>query len=81
MKKLVFLLFIFCIVFQSQIAAQRFTYEYKYAIDSTRKDSLNTEHMILDIGKSGSKFYSKAKYESDSLIKSRSRKANENGLF
>lgn len=69
MKKLVFLLFIFCIAFQSQIAAQRFTYEYKYAIDSTRKDSLNTEHMILDIDKSGSKFYSKAKYESDSLIK------------
>ena len=25
--------------------------------------------MILDIDKSGSKFYSKAKYESDSLIK------------
>ena len=69
MKKLVFLLFIFCIALQTSIAAQRFTYEYKYAIDSTRKDSLNTEHMILDISKSGSKFYSKAKYESDSLIK------------
>ena len=69
MKKLVFLLFIFCIALQTPIAAQRFTYEYKYAIDSTRKDSLNTEHMILDISKSGSKFYSKAKYESDSLIK------------
>lgn len=69
MKKLVFLLFILCIALQTSIAAQRFTYEYKYAIDSTRKDSLNTEHMILDISKSGSKFYSKAKYESDSLIK------------
>ncbi|OBS12376.1 GLPGLI family protein [Elizabethkingia miricola] len=69
MKKLVFLLFIFCIALQASIAAQRFTYEYKYALDSTRKDSLNTEHMILDISKSGSKFYSKAKYESDSLIK------------
>ncbi|KUG13940.1 GLPGLI family protein [Elizabethkingia sp. HvH-WGS333] len=69
MKKLVFLLFVFCIALQTPIAAQRFTYEYKYAIDSTRKDSLNTEHMILDISKSGSKFYSKAKYESDSLIK------------
>ncbi|MDR2231195.1 MAG: GLPGLI family protein [Flavobacteriaceae bacterium] len=69
MKKLVFLLFIFCIALQTPIAAQRFTYEYKYALDSTRKDSLNTEHMILDISKSGSKFYSKAKYESDSLIK------------
>lgn len=78
MKKLLFL-FIFFIAFYSNIAAQRFTYEYKYAIDSIRKDSLTTEHMILDISKSGSKFYSKAKYENDSIIKAEVEKQMKTG--
>jgi len=78
MKKLLFL-FIFSITFYTNIVAQRFTYEYKYAIDSTRKDSLTTEHMILDISKSGSKFYSKAKYENDSIIKAEVEKQMKTG--
>ena len=35
--------------------------------------------MILDISKSGSKFYSKAKYESDSLIKAEVEKQMKTG--
>ena len=54
--------------FSTNAQTQRFTYEYKFAIDSTRKDSLKSELMILDVSKSGSKYYSQTKYESDSIL-------------
>lgn len=46
----------------------RVIYEYKFAPDSTKTDSLKTEWMYLDINKKGSKFYSKASFESDSIV-------------
>lgn len=46
----------------------RVIYEYRFAPDSTKTDSLKTEWMYLDINKKGSKFYSKATFESDSIV-------------
>jgi len=46
----------------------RVIYEYKFAPDSTKTDSLKTEWMYLDINKKGSKFYSKSSFESDSIV-------------
>lgn len=46
----------------------RVIYEYRFAPDSTKTDSLKTEWMYLDINKKGSKFYSKASFESDSIV-------------
>ncbi|HAY3549668.1 GLPGLI family protein [Elizabethkingia meningoseptica] len=68
MNKLLLYIFILCVAFNTKAQTQRFTYEYKFAVDSTRRDSLNSELMILDISKSGSKYYSKAKHDSDSII-------------
>ncbi|MEN2435489.1 GLPGLI family protein [Weeksellaceae bacterium A-14] len=48
---------------------RRFFYEYRYAPDSTRRDSVLTEQMCLEVGKTGSKFYSYTVYRSDSLMK------------
>ena len=46
----------------------RVIYEYRFAPDSTKTDSLKTEWMYLDINKKGSKFYSKSTFESDSIV-------------
>ena len=46
----------------------RVIYEYRFAPDSTKTDSLKTEWMYLDINKKGSKFYSKSSFESDSIV-------------
>lgn len=68
MKKTAFLFFLMSgILFYAQ--NQRFTYEYKYVIDSTAKDKVETEMMVLDIAPKGSKFYSKDYFESDSLMR------------
>lgn len=48
---------------------QRFIYEYKYSIDSTAKNNIETEIMLLDIAPKGSKFYSKDYFESDSTMR------------
>ncbi|WP_407481402.1 GLPGLI family protein [Elizabethkingia meningoseptica] len=68
MNKLLLYIFILCMAFSTNAQTQRFTYEYKFAIDSTRRDSIKTELMILDVSKSGSKYYSKTKFESDSIL-------------
>lgn len=47
---------------------QRFFYEYKFASDSTRKDSTITELMRLDILPKGSKYYSHNGYIADSIM-------------
>lgn len=44
----------------------RIMYEYKFASNIEKKDSLDTELMYLDIKKDGSKFYSRKKFVSDS---------------
>ncbi|PIF46174.1 GLPGLI family protein [Chryseobacterium sp. 52] len=68
MKKTVFLFFLLSGVF-FYAQNQRFTYEYKYSIDSTAKDKPETEMMLLHISSKGSKFYSKDYFESDSLMR------------
>lgn len=53
---------------------QRFFYEYKFASDSTRKDSTITELMRLDILPTGSKYYSQNGYIADSIMDIRFKK-------
>lgn len=65
MKKLSFLL-LFAIAFLSA-QNQRLVYEYRFVLDTLKKDSLKTEMMILDIKDSKSEFYSYQKFQSDSL--------------
>jgi GLPGLI family protein len=55
---------------------KRFIYEYKLISDSTKKDETKTELMFLDISKKGSKFYSRDRYISDSLIQVQSKNQN-----
>ncbi len=66
MKKLFLLILSFLNLF---IFAQgtRIMYEYKFASNIDKKDSLDTELMYLDIKKDGSKFYSRQKFVGDSL--------------
>ena len=64
------------------ISAQnnRVIYEYKYASDSTKIDSLKTEWMYLDINKTGSEYYSKSAFESDSIINESIKKQMASGM-
>ena len=64
-KYLLFLVFIF--VF-SKAQNQRFTYEYKFVSDSTKKENIEKEFMVLDVNPKGSKFYSYEKFKADSLV-------------
>ncbi|HAY3549669.1 GLPGLI family protein [Elizabethkingia meningoseptica] len=58
-----------CLLFTLSVQAQlqRFIYEYKFTNDSLKKDSLKSEYMFLDISKIGSKYYSKKRFDSDSI--------------
>lgn len=58
----------------------RVIYEYKFAPDSTRTDSLKTEWTYLDISKKGSKFYSKSTFESDSIVQESIKKQLASGM-
>lgn len=58
----------------------RVIYEYKFAPDSTKTDSLKTEWMYLDISKKGSKFYSKSTFESDSTVQESIKKQLSSGM-
>lgn len=67
MKKLYFgLLLGICF---SVSAQNRFFYEYKFISDSTDKTDVKKEIMLLDIDKSGSKYYSQDKFIADSISK------------
>ncbi len=67
MKKIYFgLLLGICFSFQLRIA---FFYEYKFISDSTDKTDVKKEIMLLDIDKSGSKYYSQDKFIADSISK------------
>lgn len=75
MKKIIIaFIFLLGILFNAQ--NKRFVYEYKYVSDSTKKDESKTESMFLDISKKGSKFYSRDKFISDSLIEAQSKNQN-----
>jgi len=47
-------------------AQNRFFYEYKYIPDSNNREDVKTEMMLLDIGKNGSRYYSRDKFIADS---------------
>lgn len=53
---------------------QRFLYEYKFVKDSTEKSKSETELMVLDATKTGSKFYSLKKSIADSTHQDRLQK-------
>lgn len=53
---------------------QRFIYEYKFVKDSTEKSKSETELMVLDATKIGSKFYSLKKSIADSIHQDRLKK-------
>jgi len=50
-------------------AQNRFFYEYKFISDSTDKADVKKEIMLLDIDKTGSKYYSQDKFIADSISK------------
>jgi len=66
MKKISALFLLLGLILSAQ--NNRVIYEYKFAPDSTKIDSLKTEWMYLDINKNGSKYYSKSSFESDSIV-------------
>ena|SRR6218665_2367640 len=66
MKKTLIMLSVFLGIL-SFAQGTRIMYEYKFASNIDKKDSLDTELMYLDIKKDGSKFYSRQKFVSDSL--------------
>lgn len=70
------------LVFASLLTAQnsRVIYAYTFRPDSTKVDSLKTEWMYLDISKEGSKYYSKNKFESDSLVNESLKKQIASGM-
>lgn len=78
MKKLSALFLLVGLMLSAQ--NNRVIYEYKFAPDSTKSDSLKTEWMYLDISKKGSKFYSKSTFESDSIIQESIRKQMASGM-
>lgn len=56
---------------------QRFSYEYKFVIDSTEKDKVGTEMMLLEVFSKGSKFYSREVFESDSIMEAEFKKQSK----
>ena len=78
MKKLAALFLFVGLIVSAQ--NNRATYDYKYASDSTKIDSLKTEWMYLDISKTGSKYYSKSTFESDSIITESIKKQMASGM-
>jgi GLPGLI family protein len=70
------LLITFLSFFSLQFTAQnqRFLYEYKFVKDSTEKSKSETELMVLDATKTGSKFYSLKKSIADSIHQDRLKK-------
>ena len=58
---------------------QRFSYEYKFVIDSTAKDKVETEVMLLNVFSKGSQFYSKATAEVDSTMSAEIQKQMNSG--
>ena len=66
MKKITVLLLLFVVVpLSAQV--QRFYYKYKYVPDSTNREEVKEDMMLLDIDKAGSKYYSYDMFKIDSL--------------
>jgi len=75
------LIFLFVFAFQHFIFGQvhRFYYEYEYIPDSTSKEDVKKDVMLLDIEKNGSKYYSYEKFVSDSLANESLKKQIQSG--
>lgn len=58
---------------------QRFSYEYKFVRDSTEKDKVETEIMLLNMYPEGSQFYSREVFESDSIMNAEFEKQSKGG--
>lgn len=65
MKKLCLLFLFYNVALLGQ--GNRFVYEYQFAKNLAKKDTLKKEMMYLDIKKDGSNFYSRQKFVSDSI--------------
>lgn len=57
---------LFLVTGLSIFAQNRFFYEYKYIPDSSNREDVKTEMMLLDIDKNGSSYYSRDKFIADS---------------
>lgn len=66
MKLKIALMVAFCAVVNTFAQNERFFYEYKSVKDSTKKDKITNEMMVLEITKKGSTFYNYSKYKRDS---------------
>ena len=78
MKKLFFFLIIITNFLSAQ--NQRFSYEYKFISDSTKKENVSKEMMYLDLTKDGSKFFSREVYIADSINAALMKQANAKQL-
>lgn len=66
---------VFCFLNITLLAQnQRFAYEYKFIIDSTKINDVSSELIYLDIAKKGSKFYSQKNNIADSIHQDRVKK-------
>lgn len=65
-KNLLFVIFTFLSTFFNA-QNQSFSYEYKFVTDSTARDRIETELMVLNVFSKGSQFYSKPLAEADSM--------------
>lgn len=78
MKKIfVGVMSIFSIITYAQ--NQRFSYEYKFVIDSIQKNQSESEIMFLNVFSKGSQFYSKEVAESDSIMEATIKKQANSG--
>lgn len=68
MKSKVIVFFLSLVWISAWSQNQRFMYEYRFALDPAKTDSLLAELMYLDVDKKGSKYYSREVFVYDSLI-------------
>lgn len=61
-------LFLLLVSVMTSAQLNRFIYEYSFRADSTRRDSLRTEWMYLDVDEKASKYYSKTAFDADSIM-------------
>lgn len=66
MKKYLFLIILASLFANAQ--NKRFIYEYSFILDSTNKDNVEKEMLVLEVTSTGSNFYSYEKFKSDSLL-------------
>lgn len=66
MKKILFFL-LACTSVWTSAQNQRFFYDYKYIPDSANREEIQTDMMLLDVTKDGSRYYSHSMFVADSI--------------